>query len=307
MRPSILHSRRGRAIAFLGVVAGILASGGASAAGDGRAHQPDEHAAQRPGWWDPPTHAHVSGSGAPLIHPFGVEPAFTHRDLFVEYGFRDGDGGSEHEIGLELEWAVTHGLGFVVEIPWRSLDLGEEGSADGFGDLAVSPRFLLVDSDRFLLAANVEVEVPTGDEGRGLGRGETAIAPSFSLWGDLGGWWTAHAQVGWEHGFDSGEDELFLRAAVIKTLGEAHEGHEHPGDVAGEASHLAPGHLSLIAEAEALVGLSGEERHVVTAEGLVGLSYGWSERVDLRAGFRFPLSSPREFDAGLVAGFIWHF
>ena len=129
------------------------------------------------GWLDPPLHSHLSPLGTPLIHSFRLEPAFTHRDLFLDYSFRSGPGGTEHEIEIELEWALTRRIGLVLEVPYAFVNPADEPAVNGFGDLAITPRFLLAEYDRFLLAFNLEIETPTGNEDRGLGGGEVALAP----------------------------------------------------------------------------------------------------------------------------------
>ena len=52
--------------------------------------------------------------------------------------------------------------------------------------MAAGSRFLLVETERFLLAANLEVGMPTGSTRRRLGSGETSLSPTLSWWYDLG-------------------------------------------------------------------------------------------------------------------------
>jgi hypothetical protein len=44
-----------------------------------------------------------------------------------------------------------------------------------------------------------------------------------------------------------------------------------------------------------------------TLEGLVGISYGLAAGFDIRAGYLFPITSPKEFDHGFTTGVIYHF
>ena len=108
----------------------------------------------------PYEHTHFSALGTPLTHSFGIEPALTGRDLFLDYSYAEGDGFSEHEAELEMEWAFTRRLGIIVEVPyiWESEDGSK--SVSGFGDLAIVPRALLIDSDCFLLTAQIETVPP---------------------------------------------------------------------------------------------------------------------------------------------------
>lgn len=52
---------------------------------------------------DPFEHIHLSQRGTPYVHSFGIEPAFTGRDLFLDHTYREGNGVVEHESELELE------------------------------------------------------------------------------------------------------------------------------------------------------------------------------------------------------------
>ena len=260
------------------------------------------------GWFEPPVHCHFSPRGTPLIHPFHVEPAFAQRDLLVDYSFGAGTDEDEHEIEVELEWALSRRLALVVEVPYHFLNPADGRAEDGLGDLAFAPRALLAEYQRFLLAFGLEIETSTGDEDRGLGRGEAAVAPSFSFWCDLGHWWVLNAQVGTEHATDSGDAELLFRASLIHTLGyqevqgSAHADHDHEHD-----HGLPPGLLSLILEVDGTLGLAGDEDGDIEAEGIIGAYYGLSEHMDLRAGYRFPLTRSQELNSGLTAGAIWHF
>ncbi len=135
-----------------------------------------------------------------------------------------------------------------------------------------------------------------------------AVAPSFSTWHDLGRWWALNSQVGVEHTLESNVTEFLFRASLIHTFG-AHdapesESHGHEHDHHG---HLAPGHLSLILEADGTVGLSDHDSGVVTAEGIAGIHYGLARGFDVRIGYQFPLSSPRDLDSGFIVGLAHHF
>ncbi len=258
------------------------------------------------GWFDPAGHTHFSRRGTPMIHSFRLEPAFTRRDVILDYCFSRKRGEHEHEIEAELEWAFTRRLGLVVEMPYAFVNPADEGAVDGFGDLAVSPRFLLAEYERFLLAFALEVETPTGSSNRGLGSGEVALAPSFSAWFDLDHWWTANTQCGVEHALESNDSELFFRASLIHTLASRadHDSEEADHD---HAHGLEPGLLSLILEVDMALALSGADDGDIEAEGIAGLYCGLSERADLRLGYVFPLSTSQDLYSGLTAGLLWHF
>jgi hypothetical protein len=242
-------------------------------------------------------HIHFSDTGTPIVHSFGVEPAFTGRDLFLDYRFRSGDEAIENEIEIELEWAFTSRLGIIFETSYKFEKAEGEEWINGIGDIAVVPRALLIKSDRFMLTAQVEVVAPTGTDGIG---GETAVAPGLSIWTDLGGWWTLNTQVAVEHIFGEDVSEFVFGFGLVKSfdLASADGSHDHKTSV---------GILNLHLEATGAVALNGEEEGDLNMEGLLGFSYGVSESIDCRLGYEFPITTPREFDGGVVTGVIWHF
>ena len=87
------------------------------------------------------------------MHLFFSEPAFLDRDLFLDYRIVRGEDGTEIELESELEWAFTRRIGLVIEAPYGFLNPKEESTENGFGDIAIAPRALLMDTERFLLAA----------------------------------------------------------------------------------------------------------------------------------------------------------
>ncbi|MFT5467928.1 MAG: hypothetical protein ACI8UO_003036 [Verrucomicrobiales bacterium] len=215
------------------------------------------------------------------VQPFFVEPADRHNALIFDYGFRSGDEGNEHEIGFELEYAFNERFGVILEQGFLFLD-----GSEGLGDLAVVPRVFLVESESFYLTANLEVEIPTGDST--LTSDEVALAPSLSARWDVDGGWAVHGQFGVETALDSDETELFTRIALIHGVGASDK-------------------LAMILESEFAVGVGGDESGDVHAEGVVGLSYAMRENFATRLGFQFPISSPREFDAGFIVGGVFTF
>ena len=267
------------------------------------ADEPHDHAQDTDGggggFLEPFEHIHFSPRGTPIVHSFGIEPAFTGRDLFGDYRFRSGDEGTEHEFEFELEWAFTRRLGVIVEIPYGFEDEDGEKAVNGFGDLAIVPRAILLERDRFMLTSQIEIVAPTGTNGLG---GETAIAPGLASWFDLGDWWTLNTQIAVEHIFDEDATEFLFGFGLVKTLGRA--------DYSKSDSHghdSAAGLFNLHLEITGSVGLSGEDEGVFDAESLLGFSYGISSNMDVRVGYEFPLSSPNDFNGGLVTGFVWHF
>ena len=258
------------------------------------------------GWFDPPVHSHFSKGGTPLIHSFRTEPAFTRRDFILGYSIRSESEGNEEEIETELEWPLTRRLGLIFEVPYVSVDSDDGESAYGFGNFAVSPRILVAEYERFLLAFGLEIETTTGETEGGIAEDEVALGPSFSTWIDLGNWWTFQAQSGFEFPVESSDAEFFLRSALIHTFNSddihdrVHVSHNHH-------EGLSPGLFSVIFETDLALGLSGPEDGDWTAEGIVGVSFDLWENADMCIGYEFPLSKSQELNNGVTLGLIYHF
>ncbi|WP_411827530.1 hypothetical protein [Luteolibacter sp. AS25] len=254
---------------------------------------------------EPYEHSHFSGNGTPVIHTFGIEPALTGRDLFLDYTYVDGDGGSEQEIELELEWAFTRRLGIIVEVPYIFENETGGPSASGIGDLALVPRALLIDSDQFLLTGQIETVVPTGSSTFG---GETAIAPGIATWNDLGNWFALNTQVGVEHVFDEDSTEFFIGLGLVKSFGDRPDLHtDHTGHDHAHQHPTTAGLINLHLELNGSTPLNGEEQGDINLDGLIGISYGLTELTDIRLAYQFPITSPKEFDHAITSGLIWHF
>ena len=299
----------------------ILLAAGLPAVAGQPAHDAHRHTADQPhdhgplppplgllnltdAWLDPWPHTHSSRRGTPLVHLFRGEPAYLGRDLLVDLSVTDGAEGTEVELEAELEWAFTRRIGLVVEAPlaWVNTD---EGSDEGIGDLALAPRLLLAETDRFFLSAGLEIELPTGDEDRGLGAGEVVLAPSLAAWVDLGARVALSGNVAIEHGFESESDTLAWGAGLTFPISLG----THPASDAHSPAprHVAAGMLSLIAEISGELPLDGEEEGSGTGEVLFGASYTVSPRLEVRGAVVLPAWTPRDFDAGVIVGVIFHF
>ena len=247
-------------------------------------------------------HVHYSTLGTPIIHSFGVEPAFTGRDLFLDYSYIEGDGFTEHETELELEWAFTNRLGVIVEVPYIFEDEEGVATSSGFGDLAIVPRALLISQERFMLTTQVEIGLPSGSSTFG---NETSVAPGIATWHDLGNWFTFNTNMAVAHNFDADESEFEFGLGLVKSFGEKpsfSDCHDHHGH-----NHTASGLINLHIEFTGSTPLNGDDEGDFETEGLVGISYGLLEEMDIRFGYSFPISTPRDFDHAFTTGVIFHF
>lgn len=258
-------------------------------------------------WLTPWPHSHFSERGTPFVHPFNIEPAFLGRELFLSYGSARGSEGDEAELEMELEWAFTRRIGMIVEAPLIQLDPNGANSESGVGDIATAARALLVESADFLLAGNLELSIPTGDEDLGLGSGEAIWAPSFSAWLDLGNWLQASVQIGTESGMASGDSELFYNAALAYIF-QTHGVHNDTvPDRGHEGAHSPLGVTSGILEFNGRTALNGPGNGRSSAELLIGASYNLTNSFEVRGAFQFPVGGHQEYDSGFTIGAVYHF
>lgn len=286
---------------------------------------------------------HRSSGGTPWIHPFTIEPAHLHRDMYFFYKYaKDAEGSltDEHELEVHFDWAITRRLGVTIGAPYLGLIDPFEQST-GFGDLEVAPRVVLIESESFFLTANLLMTIPTGDSSRDLGLGEMTMSPSLITWHDLGcchlpwrNWNTLFLNFGTEIGVESG-DKLLTYAVVYSHSflgpkliiphhhgnGDGHEGHEghdghqshdHNGQhkTGGTISHFGPayppGLTSLLLEFNGQTELQGDR--ITFLQMLTGFSYILTENLEFRFGVNFPLNRTSEQqDAQYILSFGYFF
>ena len=84
-----------------------------------------------------------------------------------------------HELYLDQE--IATGMGSVtISTPYRSVNPTPfANSAAGFGDLRITTKSLLFDSELFLFAFQLRTYIPTGQVGKGLGTGHTSLEPGL--------------------------------------------------------------------------------------------------------------------------------
>ncbi len=188
-----------------------------------------------------------------------------------------------------------------MEVPYLYEDEENVGSEEGFGDIAIVPRALLIDADCFMLTAQIEAGLPTGSSAFG---GETSIAPGIAMWNDLGNWFTLNSNLSIGHGFDSNETEFEFGFGLVKFFGDKPDDHDHNSH---EHHHTAAGLINFHLEFVGSTPLNGDDSGDFETEGLIGISYGLQPYMDIRAGYIFPISTPNEFDHGFTTGLIYHF
>jgi len=255
-------------------------------------------------------HTHFSELGTPFVHPFNFEPPQIHQDAFFIYRYTKNtiEGEHEHEAEAHLDWSLTKRLGFVIGVPLIGLEDATGTQAAGFGDLEIAPRVMLINQDKFILASNTFITVPTGDAGRDLGSGESVISPYVTTWHDLGNWNTLLVNFGPNIALESGDVSMTLDFSLTHSwlgpvlLESDHaDEHDHQGD--GHQLHFSPGMTTLYLELTSEYETTGEER--TFAELMPGISYVLTEHAELRFGVLLPISRTQRFDSQYFTSFTW--
>ena len=285
----------------------------------------------------PSSGRHASPNGTPYLHSFFVEPAYLDRDLLIDYRFGYGfeGGADEQELEFELEWTFTERFGMVFEVPVSGVNPDVGSFESGFSDLAIGGRLLVVDRPCLLVSAFLEVEIPTGDDDRGLGRGEAALAPFVLWWIDFGNWTSLQGQFGPEIGLQSGETELLYLLSLAhswqgpvlfpnacrccsrrcgRTTNMLYSDGEHGGEEFhmhgshdhDDHSHHFPGLVSLFLETTGVTSLTdpdGDTRFEI----IPGIGYALTEEWEIRFAARFPLFKPARMDSQYILSTVRHF
>ena len=242
--------------------------------------------AQGQSWTSPWEHGHFSTKETPFVHSFSLEPAFLGRELFLSYSSSQEEASKESELEMELEWAFTQRLGLVLEAPVVYSNPNESPAEHGVGDVAAAVRALVIHTDDFLMAGNLEISLPSGNESQGFGSGEVHLSPSCSFWYDLGQEMQIHAQAGVSRGVESGDLEYEYGAALVYVFST----HDR-----STVAHADDGH----AGAHSTSGVTSGIVEYTDESLLVGISHNVSNMLEVRGG----ISDANSFIFGIVVHF----
>lgn len=261
----------------------------------------------------PVHHTHFSENGTPYVHPFSFEPPQIHQDVFFIFKYAENtiEGANEYETEFHIDWALTDRLGILFAVPMVGNHQANGTQNVGIGDLEIAPRIMWVEDDDFILASNIQITAPTGDELRDLGAGEATISPLVTTWHDLGNWNSLLLNFGPQFGVSSGDRSMTYGFSLAHSwIGrsilddEAQDDHDH-GAHDGHAAHFAPGMTTLYVELTGETELDGTQRTFV--ELLPGISYVLAESAELRFGVLLPISKTKRFDRQYFGSFTWIF
>ncbi len=117
--------------------------------------------------------------------------------FMVEDRLRKSFGGESYSGSFAIFLPLSRRFEVFLNVPYvrsNGTDDPDHGYRHDFGDLVVTPRFLLQESVATTQVLNLEVRAPTGRPE--TGGGKTALTPRYAFWTNPGGPWVARGAAG---------------------------------------------------------------------------------------------------------------
>jgi hypothetical protein len=238
-------------------------------------------------WDDPP--------GISFFYPLNTRRPVIERELEFTVNHEKGADGRVTEAAAALEYPILPRWQVELEVPVVFLQTKDRTAQGGIGDIELQTKFLVFDSidPPTLVAIGVEGRFPSGSERRGLG-GEASIEPfvtagvalgPFDVLSEIAYEWNLNSRV---HG--PREQELTAGAAVGWRYFRK---------------------FTPLVELTTVTQTRGSDDDHLVGRTQVYITPGFNVRpfpgTTLRMGIELPVSSAREFDYALRAGFVWEF
>jgi hypothetical protein len=175
------------------------------------------------GWaepWIPPPNGELHLQRGGWVN---TDSGFFSRELDPTFTFNAGTSGTRNEyIGAaSLFVPLNRRLQIGLTIPFvNSLQSTDSlPSATGFGDVTITPQFMLEEDETRSVSLLVAVRAPTGQDR--TGNDKTIVTPTIALWQDLPEHWQIRGGIGMDfatHGGEGPDEVLNLNFAVGNTL-----------------------------------------------------------------------------------------
>jgi hypothetical protein len=151
-----------------------------------------------------PAHAHHP---APTTAPTGT---WARGELGVTTFALEGHSGRYETLSLAGNWRLPIPVSVGARVPFHLLHVDGDGAEAGIGDVGLLAAVELHEA----LAALVAVELPTGDDERGLGGGHAELAAGLTF-EVIRGHWLAGGSAGYVHALGGHDDEGVHRHTFI--------------------------------------------------------------------------------------------
>jgi len=185
-----------------------------------------------------------------------------------------------------IPFVIQRGMvsGLPIEDPTEGT-AGGSRSQTGFGDISITPRVLLHETQDFSLTAEVAVLTPTGSSSVG---GKTALTPAVAFWNNFAGRWVVRGGVGIALPTDGSGDDLISQLAIGQTLTD----HDVPW--IGDFTY----YLSTVVNTPTS---NGDLTRVTLTPGIRShLGHDWY----FLSGLQVPVTGPRSTDLGFICWFM---
>ena len=205
--------------------------------------------------------------------------------LELETGFtytREGNASNNFNFSLVSVYGLLDNMALCVELPFDVMDPDDGDTEGGFSDMALAVKTLLLPEGERLPSFSVKtmVKLPTGDEDKGLGSGETDTTLMMVTSKTIG-CATLHGNIGYTFvGGDSDSDNIVYGVAL---------------------EYSATPKLALVGEAF-METENDFDKETHTVSPLVGLRYHLTEKITLDTAFSMGICYDKKTDYGIISG-----
>ena len=150
------------------------------------------------GWREPFIDPPAGSGGAPRSGWVNSFERALFRAWFVSFSFANDvkHNGNQYLGGYTIYAPLSRRFEFRIDVPFVTSNKGgaDDGYHDRFGDLVVSPRFLLSATQDFSQVLAINIRIPTGS--RVNGNGVDSVSPHYQFWYNFYGNWAARGGAG---------------------------------------------------------------------------------------------------------------
>lgn len=206
--------------------------------------------------------AATSGNRAMLTTGLRTKPR-SHAFASYEFVRLDGSVGERHVMTIGGEYSFSKKFSAGLSLPLEGIAHRFRADAFGPGDLSLTGKALLWDSHATFAFAATALKLPTGDEGKALGRGALAQETSAFLGLKLNHW-SLYGAIGAGFGYESESDPILMAsvgAAAPRFFNErAEAGLNLSSQVFIASDELKPGSAKLYLQPQISFFLDRRER-----------------------------------------------
>jgi hypothetical protein len=229
-------------------------------------------------------------SGAPRKAWINTFDGFFTRRATLTYAFTDDLPGDRdfHRGSFSIETPLSRRLWLGIDVPFiDSLQGGRGPSTSHFGDMTITPKYMVYESRDFSLSTGLTVRVPTGADVTRDDR--TTLLPFVAFWTDLGAGVSLRGGTGLDISLDHKRtaDEVYVaNVALGQTLTR------HDAALLGDFTYYVSANLR-----QEFGENSSDHTFLTLTPGVrTNLPREWS----FLAGYEFPIVGPKPFDDRVI-------